>query len=108
MFIRRRPKEERYYYGYLLENSDKVELGTWHDVEGCKEARITIVGMGQGDKLAVWVSSMISMPKDGQGVLIAKPYTKDLEARLSNYKWVREEHLEAGMGSVTVHFWGWN
>lgn len=108
MFIRRRPKEERYYYGYLMEDSDKREFGIWHDIEGCKEARITITGMGEGDKVVIWVSSMVSMPKAGQGVMIAKPYTKDLEARLSNYKWVKAEHLEAGMGSVTVHFWGWN
>ncbi len=108
MFIRRRPREDRYYYGYLLEDSDKVQSGTWHDIEGCTHARVTIVGMGQGDKVAIWVSNMVSMPKQGQGIMLAKPYTKDLEAKLSYYKWVKAEHVEAGLGSVTVHFWGWN
>jgi len=108
MFIRRRPKEERFYYGFLLEKSEKQGRGTWHDIEGCKDSRITLEGLGQGDKVAIWVSNMVYMPKDGQGVLLAKPYTKDLEARMSNYKWVMAEHIEAGLGSVTVHFWGWN
>ena len=41
-------------------------------------------------------------------LLCVPPYTKDLEARLSNYKWIKAEHIEAGLGNVTVHFWGWN
>jgi len=108
MKIRRRPKEERYYLGKLLEDSTKEEIGTWHDVEGSKEARVTITGMGDGDKVAIRVSNMINHPKDGQGVLLAKVYTKDLEAKVSHYKWIRAEHVEAGLGSVSVDYFGWN
>lgn len=108
MRVIRRPIEDRTYLARLMTRSTEVENDTWFDLEGCHEGRITIWGMGDGDKLGIRVANTVERPLEGQGVYLAKPYTKDLEVKLSRYKWVRAEHLEAGHGSVTVDFYGWN